>query len=60
MLEAESSSTSIICVCVGGGEGCRVVLPERPWCVRAAKTPASLCALESAGNLTGNDEIINL
>ena len=34
-------------MCVGGG-GCRVVLPERPWCVRAAKTPASLCALESA------------
>ena len=46
--EAESSSTSIICVCVWGGGVGRVVLPERPWCVRAAKTPASLCALESA------------
>ena len=29
-----------VCVCV-----CRVVLLERPWCVRAAKTLASLCAL---------------
>ena len=34
-----------VCVCV-----CRVALLERPWCVRAAKTLASLCAeaLESA------------
>ena len=47
-LEAESLSTSIacvwcICVCVlGGGE-----LLEIPWCVQAAKTLASLCALYS-------------
>ena len=40
-LEAESSSTSIMCVCVGGG----VALLERPWCVRTAKTLAILCAL---------------
>ena len=48
---------------------CRVVLPERPWCVRAAKTLASLCALYSLRirtsvlvyiPQTGNDEIMDL
>ena len=43
-LEDESSSTSIMCVCVRLCV-CRVVLLERPWYVRAAKTLASLCAL---------------
>ena len=46
-----------------------IVLPERPWCVRAAKTLASLCALYSlciptSGLVyipqTGNDEIMDL
>ena len=55
-----------VCVCV---RACRVVQPERPWCVRAAKTLASLCALYSlrirtSGLVyipqTGNDEIIDL
>ena len=48
---------------------CREVLPERPWCVRAAKTLASLCALYSLRirtsvlvyiPQTGNDEIMDL
>ena len=48
---------------------CRVVLPERPWYVRAAKTLASLSALyrlriRTSGLVyipqTGNDKIMDL
>ena len=48
---------------------CMVVLPESPWCVRAAKTLASLCVLYSLRIHTsglvyipqmGNDEIMDL
>ena len=60
-----------MCVCVRACmRACREVLPERPWCVRSAKTLASLCALcslriRTSGLVvyipqTGNDEIMEL
>ena len=59
-----------VCACVRACmRVCRVVLPERPWYVRAAKTLASLSALyrlriRTSGLVyipqTGNDKIMDL